>query len=118
MAKKRIGDNPLDSLIPRPESQDQTERELEGPNDSKTANLNDSKTLNQQEPTSAPEKVKVTYYLEPDDEVLMERAWLELRRLSGRKVSKSELVGAALRRAAEDLKTRGASSWIAKALEQ
>lgn len=118
MAKKRIGDNPLDSLIPRPESRNRTEREVEAPDDSKTLNLNDSKTLNQQEFAPAPEKVKVTYYLEPDDEALMERAWLELRRLSRRKVSKSELVGAALRRAAEDLEARGASSWIAKALEQ
>ena len=138
MAKKRIGENPLDSLIPPAES---VSGEGEGGGGAvKTPNQQNSTTAKQdagktvepqnskeasrqggnlpdQEDTSSSKKVKVTYYFEAGDEALLERAWVELRRLSGRRVSKSEIVAAALRGAVADLDARGSASGIAKALE-
>ena len=118
MAKKRIGENPLDSLIPSNASgegrgEGGSSMEVKSQNDEKTSKQNASKTVSRQ---TVPEKVKVTYYIEPDDEEVLERAWMELRRLSGRKVSKSEVVAAALRQVGLELAARGAASSIAKAL--
>jgi hypothetical protein len=115
MAKKRIGDNPLDSIIPEQVETGQKESgKPEKQKASKTTNGQGGLPSTESSPT---EKVKATYYLEADVEASLERAWLELRRLKGRKVSKSEIIEAAVRQVVQDLDQGGTKSRIAQALE-
>jgi len=123
MAKNRIGSNPLDSLIPDPQSGKgarQQDSEPESRNDVETERQNTSKTVSQpggkMGASSEADKVKATFYLPSDVEADLERAWLQLRRLTGRKVSKSDLVAAALRALVEDVEAKGERSGFAKRL--
>lgn len=115
MAKQRIGSNPLDSLIPDPQAGKEAEHQ-----DGKTGKQNTSKTVKQQggkdESDMEAEKVKATYYLPADVEAELESVWLQLRRLTGRKVSKSEIVTEALRALAADVEQKGERSSYAKRL--
>lgn len=123
MPKNRIGSNPLDSLIPNPqagkeargqdsETASRKDVETEKQNASKTAKKRDSKP----EVEAEADKVKATFYLPADVEADLEHVWLQLRRLTGRKVSKSDLVAVALRALVEDVEQKGERSSYTKRL--
>lgn len=121
MAKSRIGQNPLDSLIPDPETSKPESRhtgEASGDSGAETESRNTGSTASRQSgKASEAEKVKATFYLDPAAEAELEAVWLRLRRLTGRKVSKSEIVETALRYLAGDVEEKGEKSRFAKALK-
>lgn len=54
--------------------------------------------------TSAGSKpVKFTFYFSPDTLTALEEAWFELRRRTGRKISKSEIVDRVVRESVQDI---------------
>lgn len=110
MSKKRIGENPLDSLIPEDAAEKRRSNTTERPNTSKTEKPNSGK--------NSEEKVKATYYMATGTEQRLEAAWMKLRRMTGRKVSKSEIVEAAIRRAVQELDDRGDESELMKRLQE
>lgn len=119
MPKNRIGDNPLDSLMPsEEESEKQQGGKPERPKDDEPENQNTSKTEKQTSGKTSSKKVKATYYMQEGTEQDLERAWLELRRMTGRKVSKSEIVETAIQHATRDLDEEGEGSRIANALRK
>lgn len=103
MSKSRIGSNPLDSIIPPGGENAESQRAGE------PASQHTSKTHSDQ-PGEAGQKVKATFYLAPEVEEALEATWMQLRRITGRKVSKSELVEAALKALASDVAQKGARS--------
>lgn len=85
----------------------------------KPASQETSKTAKQQtadlEMPEAPagEKVKNTYYFSPDTAFDLDSVQLELRRLTGKRLSKSEVIEAAMILAFQDWRERGEQSEIA-----
>lgn len=63
-------------------------------------------------------KVQATYYMQEETEQDLERAWIKLRRMTGRKVSRSEIVETAIQHATRDLDEEGGESRIASTLQK
>jgi len=86
----------------------------------KTVSKPTSKPAGQKKPEAVEPalKVKATFYLDAEAVEALEAGWMELRKLADKKdrgqISKSLIVGLALQRALEELKTQGAKSLLAK----
>jgi len=52
---------------------------------------------------ATPKPVKFTFYFSPDTLEALETAWFELRRRTGRKISKSEIVDRIVRESVQDI---------------
>ncbi len=76
---------------------------------STTSERFDSKPAKSEEPP----KVKNTYYLTTDTDQRLEYARVTLRRITGKKISKSDIIDAALQSAIGELETRESESHLA-----
>lgn len=82
--------------------------------DSKKVSQLDSKTAKEK----SEEKVKNTYYLTQETDARLEMARVILRGITGKKLSKSEIIEAALVSALNELDTRGEQSYLAVLLSK
>ena len=82
--------------------------------DSKQVSHRDSKTAKEK----GEEKVKNTYYLTQETDARLEMARVILRRITGEKLSKSEIIEAALVIALNELDARNEESYIAVLLSK
>lgn len=62
--------------------------------------------------TEKPAKIKNTYYLSAETDSRLELARVTLRGLTGKKISKSDIIDAALRAGIDELDTRGSDSYL------
>ena len=112
MTRKRTPDIMGDLL----ESADKTPKQPDGvpeeQQDSETASPLAGTTVGQQ----TGQTVKATFYLDSSTTLALDYAWLQLRALAGRKISRSGIVEAALRAALIDLQKRGPESLLASIL--
>lgn len=86
-----------------------SETDLFARTDSTPSEQHDSKAAGQQ----SSEKVKNTYYLTADTDYRLDLARAELRRITGEKVSKSDIIEAALKGALDDFEQTGRGSYLA-----
>lgn len=118
-----LGNKPLSMAIKAPRAS-----KPEHHNTGKTEHHNADKRVKQQTPAESPkpladeegDKVKVTFYISSDAVQSLEDAWLSLRKLTKqrtrRSTSKSKIVEAAIRMAAQDVADKGEQSRFVDAL--
>ena len=120
-----LGSKPMNAVVAAKAPKAST---TEHHNYGKTESLNASKPAHQQTPAKTVEpaadedadKVKVTFYISADAVESLESAWLSLRKLTKqrtrRSTSKSKIVEAAIRMAAQDVADKGEQSRFVDAL--